>query len=729
MDKYEALGQYFGYDSFREGQEPVVDAILSGRDVLCVMPTGAGKSICYQVPALASQGTTLVISPLISLMKDQVQALCSAGVPAAYINSSLTYGQYLRVVQNASEGRYKLIYAAPERLLSEEFCAIWNTCKLSVVAVDEAHCVSQWGQDFRPSYLKIIEFVDRLKERPTLAAFTATAASQVREDIRNLLRLRNPYQCITGFDRPNLYFGVLRPKKKKDELLELLKEYQDKSGIIYCLSRKLVEDVCDLLRENGFPATRYHAGLEAEERQINQEDFLYDRKPIMVATSAFGMGIDKSNVSYVIHYNMPTDLESYYQEAGRAGRDGSPADCILLFSPSDYHTCLRLITPDEPNPELTEEQQKVLLQRAQSRLSAMFEYGKSTDCLRERILRYFGEKAPERCDNCSHCLSNRIKRDVTVDVQKLLSCIRRSGERYGGAVIISVLRGVTSPKIQEASLDTITTWAIMKENTADYLWQLVNFCLEKGLVEKEELYGSLSVSPEGWDFLKNGGQLMMALPEDFPVTATKKASEKKSAKLQKSGPVEPVNEDLYGVLKDLRKTLAEQEGVPPYIVAANVLLNEMCIHMPSTEEEMLAVHGMGKVKFEQYGRAFLTAIQRWRGDHPDAVKASPGKTGSVRAIPAEADTQKYKSAFRKAEQSEQEDTPEAVSEPVYPSDETVFTRPQSVPWSIVEDEALREEVGKYTLLEICKRHGRGSMDVFGRIRELKLDVQKETKNR
>lgn len=721
MDKFEALKQYFGYDSFREGQEPVVDAILSGRDVLCVMPTGAGKSICYQIPALVSEGTTLVISPLISLMKDQVQSLCAAGVPAAYINSSLTYPQYLRVVQNAAEGRYKLIYAAPERLLSEEFCAIWNRCKLSVVAVDEAHCVSQWGQDFRPSYLKIIEFVDRLPTRPTIAAFTATAAHQVREDIRNLLKLRDPYQCVTGFDRPNLYFGVLRPKHKKDTLIELLRDYQDKSGIIYCLSRKLVEDVCDMLRENGLPATRYHAGLVPEERHENQEDFLYDRKPIMVATSAFGMGIDKSNVSYVIHYNMPTDLESYYQEAGRAGRDGAPADCILLFSPSDYHNCLRLITPSEPNPELTPEQQQILFQRAQNRLSAMYNYGNSNECLRGQILRYFGESASDHCGNCSYCLSNHVRRDVTVDVQKLLSCIRRSGERYGGAVVISILRGVTSPKIKEAGLDTLSTWAIMKENTADYLWQVVNFCLEKGLIEKDSTYGSLAVSAEGWGFLKNGGQLTLSLPEDFPITSATHGEKKKSAKLQKSGPVEPVNEELYGVLKELRKTLAEQEGLPPYVVATNVLLNEMCIHLPATESEMLAIHGMGKVKFEQYGMAFLKAIQRWRDDNPDYMPprvlegaASSTQDKGSREKPVKVSIPN--NIIPRPSKAKQEFTPDMPN---------LFTKTDAIPWSVVEDEALRDEVRRYTLLEICKRHDRASMDVFGRMQILGLTLVKK----
>jgi len=693
MNKYEALRQYFGYDSFRQGQEPVVDAIMAGKDVLCVMPTGAGKSVCYQIPALASRGTTLVISPLISLMKDQVQTLCAAGVPAAYINSTLTYGQYLRVVQNAAEGRYKLIYAAPERLLSDEFCAIWQSCPLTAIAVDEAHCVSQWGQDFRPSYLKITEFISRLPNRPTVAAFTATAASQVRNDILHLLRLQDPYQCVTGFDRPNLYFGVIHPKNKKEELLSLLGEYHDKSGIIYCLSRKLVEDVCDLLREHGFPATRYHAGLESEERQINQEDFLYDRKPIMVATSAFGMGIDKSNVTFVIHYNMPTDLESYYQEAGRAGRDGSPADCILLFSPSDYHTCLRLITPDEPNPELTEEQQTVLLQRAQHRLSIMYDYGKSTDCLRGRILRYFGENAPERCENCSRCLSATVRLEVTVDVQKLLSCIRRSGERYGGAVVISVLRGVSSPKTKDAGLETLSTWGIMKENTADYLWQLINFCTAQGLILRDETYGSLSVSLEGWEFLKNGGQLYLTLPEGFPITASRNSRTKKSSRVQKKRPAEPVNEALYEILRNLRKKLAEEGAIPPYVVATNALLQEMCISLPRTDEEMLAIRGMGKVRFEQYGRVFLTAVRGWLEQTSEPLPEP--------AFPAAAESA--------------ETTPVSERGPRRKKDKT-----ENLPWTPEEDDALRTEAGKYTLLEICRRHNRNSLDVFARLQMLGL---------
>ena len=368
-EAYGVLQKYFGYSSFRDGQEEVVSAILTGRDVLCVMPTGAGKSLCYQVPALTLPGITLVISPLISLMKDQVRSLKSVGVDAAYINSSLTYNQYLRVLNNTAAGMYKIIYVAPERLESADFLNLCAGLHISLVAVDEAHCVSQWGQDFRPSYLGILHFVASLRARPVLAAFTATAAEHVRNDIRSLLQLQTPYECVKGFDRPNLYFGVQQPENKKQALLALLDQRREQSGIVYCMARKTVEEICQFLQANGFQASRYHAGLSDDERRMNQDDFLYDRVTVMVATSAFGMGIDKSNVSYVIHYNMPPDLESYYQEAGRAGRDGSSADCILLFSPGDFYTNRSLITRQEGVPDLSEEQREFLLERSMRRLS------------------------------------------------------------------------------------------------------------------------------------------------------------------------------------------------------------------------------------------------------------------------------------------------------------------------------------------------------------------------
>ena len=392
--KHKILKEYFGYSDFREGQEDIVDCLLSGRDALCIMPTGAGKSICYQVPALAFEGITVVISPLISLMKDQVTALVQSGISAAYINSSLSESQYTKVFQNAEREKYKIIYVAPERLTTTEFMNLCEKINVSMVAVDEAHCVSQWGQDFRPSYLKISEFINMLKVRPVVSAFTATATKEVKNDILKLLELDNPLVVTTGFDRPNLFFSVIRPKAKSAILLELIKERKDKSGIVYCATRKAVEEVCVLLNDNGFSATRYHAGLSETERKENQEDFLYDRSQIMVATNAFGMGIDKSNVSFVIHYNMPKNIESYYQEAGRAGRDGEEADCILLYSSQDVHTNQFLIEKSDANPELSEEEQNAVRQKDMERLKYMTYYCTTSDCLRGFILKYFGTGPP-----------------------------------------------------------------------------------------------------------------------------------------------------------------------------------------------------------------------------------------------------------------------------------------------------------------------------------------------
>lgn len=342
-DKLSVLKDYFGHDSFRDGQEQIVDALLDGRDALCIMPTGAGKSMCYQIPALLFDGVTIVVSPLISLMKDQVGSLVQSGVPAAYINSSLSYPQFLRVLSNVEHGKYKIIYVAPERLLTDGFLDTCKKIKISMVAVDEAHCVSQWGQDFRPSYLKIISFVESLANRPIVGAFTATATNDVKEDIKKILRLENPFEITTGFDRPNLFFGVIKSSSKDEKLIDLIRERGDRSGIVYCATRKNVESVCELLCDNGFSAARYHAGLDEYERRKNQEDFVFDRKNIMVATNAFGMGIDKSNVTYVIHYNMPKNIESYYQEAGRAGRDGGEADCILLYSPKGVTVWVQIL--------------------------------------------------------------------------------------------------------------------------------------------------------------------------------------------------------------------------------------------------------------------------------------------------------------------------------------------------------------------------------------------------
>ena len=403
-DKLSVLKDYFGHDSFRDGQEQIVDALLDGRDALCIMPTGAGKSMCYQIPALLFDGVTIVVSPLISLMKDQVGSLVQSGVPAAYINSSLSYPQFLRVLSNTEHGKYKIIYVAPERLLTDGFLDTCKKIKISMVAVDEAHCVSQWGQDFRPSYLKIVSFIKSLENRPIVGAFTATATNDVKEDIKKILRLENPFEITTGFDRPNLFFGVIKSSSKDEKLIDLIRERGDRSGIVYCATRKNVESVCELLCDNGFSATRYHAGLDEYERRKNQEDFVFDRKNIMVATNAFGMGIDKSNVTYVIHYNMPKNIESYYQEAGRAGRDGGEADCILLYSPKDVRLNRFMIENSEGNDELTIEENEQIRERDFERLKHMTFYSTTNDCLRGFILRYFGGDKKAYCGKCSNCL-------------------------------------------------------------------------------------------------------------------------------------------------------------------------------------------------------------------------------------------------------------------------------------------------------------------------------------
>ena len=416
MDKRQVLRHYFGHDGFRPGQEKMVDALLSGRDALGVMPTGAGKSMCYQVPALMLEGITLVISPLISLMADQVAALKSAGVPAAYLNSTLTPRQMDLAIERAWQGAYKIIYVAPERLETASFLRFARSVKIALLAVDEAHCISQWGQDFRPVYLRIADFVDQLPQRPVIGAFTATATQRVREDIIRHLHLVNPKTTTTGFDRPNLYFEVVRcgPGRNRDQALQdVLRGKEGLSGIVYCATRKAVEEVCDKLNEAGFNAARYHAGLSDEERKQNQEDFQYDRVQVMVATNAFGMGIDKSNVRFVIHYNMPRSMEAYYQEAGRAGRDGEKSECILLYSGQDIITAKWMIDNSPPNEALSAAEQSAVRKQDLERLNSMIDYCLRDECLRGMILRYFGEKPDEVCDDCGHCTGGRYQQEIS----------------------------------------------------------------------------------------------------------------------------------------------------------------------------------------------------------------------------------------------------------------------------------------------------------------------------
>lgn len=599
-DKLSVLKDYFGHDSFRDGQEQIVDALLDGRDALCIMPTGAGKSMCYQIPALLFDGVTIVVSPLISLMKDQVGSLVQSGVPAAYINSSLSYPQFLRVLSNVEHGKYKIIYVAPERLLTDGFLDTCKKIKISMVAVDEAHCVSQWGQDFRPSYLKIVSFIKSLENRPIVGAFTATATNDVKEDIKKILRLENPFEITTGFDRPNLFFGVIKSSSKDEKLIDLIRERGDRSGIVYCATRKNVESVCELLCDNGFSATRYHAGLDEYERRKNQEDFVFDRKNIMVATNAFGMGIDKSNVTYVIHYNMPKNIESYYQEAGRAGRDGGEADCILLYSPKDVRLNRFMIENSEGNDELTIEENEQIRERDFERLKHMTFYSTTNDCLRGFILRYFGGDKKAYCGKCSNCLSVHKLVDVTIDAQKIMSCIARTGQRYGKTVICDVLKGSKSEKILKAELNNQSTYGIMKEVTARHIFGTIDFLAEKEYILSDNETEALKLLPKSRDVLFGRERLVMKKVEN-------------SEKVVKTHrPEVPVNSDLLDALKALRKSIASKKSVPAYVIFTDATLIDMCKKCPETPDEMLEVSGVGRTKLEKFGKEFLEVIAKFR---------------------------------------------------------------------------------------------------------------------
>lgn len=596
-EKHAVLKKYFGYTSFRGGQESVIDAIVSKQDVLCVMPTGAGKSLCYQIPALLFPGITLVVSPLISLMKDQVHALVQSGIPAAYINSSLTREQYSRALYNISQGKYKIIYVAPERLDSRSFIEVCKKIQISMVAVDEAHCVSQWGQDFRPHYLEIPDFIAELQNRPVVGAFTATATKKVKEDIVKILKLQASQITTTGFDRPNLYFSVMHPTSKRQKLLELLEHRKEASGIVYCATRKNVEEVCDLLNAHGFSATRYHAGLLDAERKQNQEDFTFDRKTVMVATNAFGMGIDKSNISFVIHYNMPKDLESYYQEAGRAGRDGEKAECILLYSPKDVRLNDFLIHNAKEQSDLTPEQQAMTLRNDEERLKKMIFYSTTKDCLRRFILNYFGEIAPSYCGNCSNCLTEFETVDITVDAQKILSCMIRTGQRFGAKMVCDILRGSENKKLLSFGLQKQSTYALLKDLTEKEVRERIDFLIAEGYIDAVgEEYPVLRVSKKAKDILYNGLELNMKVPK------------KKKHKALSTG-IQTANEDLFTVLRELRTEIAKEEKVPAYVIFSNSTLLSMCEKKPTTEAELLEVSGVGEAKLKRYGKQFLAAIQ------------------------------------------------------------------------------------------------------------------------
>ena len=604
MDKLELLQRIFGYNQFRPGQETLIDGVLSGRDVFGIMPTGGGKSMCYQIPALMLPGITLVISPLISLMRDQVMALKAAGVPAAYINSTLTGAQVQAVYRNLLAGRYKIVYVAPERLDYPGFGGVAAKVPISFIAVDESHCISQWGQDFRPSYLRIVNFIEQLPRRPVVGAFTATATKQVREDVERILKLHNPVRTVTGFDRPNLYFEVLHPELKDRELKRILASKRGKSGIIYCSTRKKVESVCESLKDQGYLATRYHAGLDEEERTANQEDFLYDRKTIMVATNAFGMGIDKSNVGFVIHYNMPKSLEAYYQEAGRAGRDGMEADCILLYNGSDVHVAQFLIENGTENEELDPVQQALIKKQDMARLDAMVGYCKTKTCLRGYILEYFGQKHPDICGNCGSCKGNYEEVDITREAQMILSCVKRIQDALGYCVGINmignVLRGSKNKRILELRLNELSTYGLLSDRTRSDVHGMIDHLEAEGYLESEHEFQTIRLSATASQVLYFGKKVSMKVevePEEIVVPAAVKLSGDHA--------------ELFDVLKELRGKLAKDAGIPAYVVFSNATLTDMAKKKPKTMSEFRRISGVGEIKAAWYGTAFLKRIKEY----------------------------------------------------------------------------------------------------------------------
>lgn len=624
MDKYEVLKKYFGYDSFRPGQETMIDAVLEGRDALGIMPTGAGKSICYQVPALLLPGITLVISPLISLMMDQVKALNQAGIHAAFINSSLTEGQISKALQYASQGRYKIIYVAPERLETEGFLFFAENAKISMVTVDEAHCISQWGQDFRPSYVKIVHFIERLAVRPIVSAFTATATRAVREDILCVLGLREPETLITGFNRENLYFEVRHVRKKEEQLLQYVSEHPHDSGIIYCATRKNVDNVCAFLEDMGIDATRYHAGLSADERKRNQEDFIYDIKPVMVATNAFGMGIDKSNVRYVIHYNMPQSLENYYQEAGRAGRDGEPSECIILYSPQDVVTNQFLIENSKDRQDMDPETRELVLERDRERLKRMTYYCFTNNCLRDYILRYFGEYGSNYCGNCSNCLNQFETVDVTEIARGLIECVRSSRQRYGVNVILDTVHGANTAKIRGYRMDQNPCYGVLAGVNMYKLREVMNYLLlENYLVTSNDEYITVRLTEKSALVLEKGQQVLMKMAkEQLPVNAASYTGDASGISESRQGRkgrgrsaaagitgLDEQGKRLFERLRSLRMEIAREEKVPPYIVFSDKTLEHMCVVRPQNREKMLTVSGVGEFKYEKYGERFLEAIR------------------------------------------------------------------------------------------------------------------------
>ena len=621
MNKTEVLKTYFGYDSFRKGQENVIDGLLAGKDVVAIMPTGAGKSLCYQVPALLFSGITLVISPLISLMQDQVKSLNEAGVHAAYINSSLTETQISKALALAARGTYQIIYVAPERLESAAFMHFVSQVKISMVTVDEAHCISQWGQDFRPGYLKIVEFIESLPERPVVSAFTATATEEVKEDIACILKLKNPEIIVTGFDRENLYYSVehIAGKRKDVFVMDYLKKHPRESGIIYCATRKNVDALYEILCKQGIAAARYHAGMDNGERKKSQENFIYDRAPVIVATNAFGMGIDKSNVRFVIHYNMPQSMENYYQEAGRAGRDGENANCILLFSAQDIMIGKFLLERKEFEG-IEEEDVEFLRKRDLHRLYIMEEYCKTTSCLRHYILKYFGERVTGACNNCGNCHHRYEEIDMTQDARQVINALAETKGRYGLAIVAGTLSGANRARLKEIGADRYKSYGALSHRSEADIRLLIEQMIREGyVIQTQGDYSVLRI-----------GDINGLKQEDAYVGISK--AEKKEAvsaprmkKAKSTDVLTGAGYRLFERMKQLRLMITREEGMPPYIVFSDKTLIDMCAKHPETEEEMLQVSGVGENKLRKYGKRFLDEIAVFVKENPGAVVSMAGE--------------------------------------------------------------------------------------------------------
>ena len=609
-DKYhtpeQALKILFGYDSFRAGQKSVIDSILAGRDAFAVMPTGAGKSLCYQIPAVLLPGITLVVSPLISLMQDQVKALNEAGVPAAFINSSLSEKDYNETIRRARQGIYKIIYIAPERLVTEGFLALAKSVPISMVTVDEAHCISQWGQDFRPSYMKIVEFVKTLEKRPIISAFTATATETVREDIICTLGLQNPFTLVNGFDRENLFFQVDKPRNKEQYILKYISGHSGDSGIIYCATRKNVDNIYELLKSKGISVGKYHAGMSAVERKKMQDDFVFDYTSIVVATNAFGMGIDKSNVRFVIHYNMPQSMENYYQEAGRAGRDGLDAKCILLFSPQDI-VINRFLLDHKEMQDLDPADRETVRERDVRRLQVMERYCYTTECLRNYILKYFGENPEKPCQDCGNCLREFETLDMTEAAKKVINCVYEAKGRYGRQIIIDTVAGAKTARLEEIGAARYKSYGVLAGTNKNLL---------RRLIEQLVLEGYLRVGD--YQVLKLGDISGLKNPEasvSIKITDEDKQPEKTAKTKKKAKSVETLTSSGYKLferLKKLRLEIAREESMPPYIIFSDKTLIDMAAKMPASKPEMLDVSGVGENKFAKYGERFLEVIEEYR---------------------------------------------------------------------------------------------------------------------